>query len=503
MRNGVLAFLAIALLPSVLAAQQFQAQSWGATSFGMDARLAAGDLDGDGDPDLVVAGAAQGLFWFENQAGHATTLQRTIEAPLYGFEDVAVADIDLDGRKDVVATPYQVGGIRWYRNLGFGAFSTPRILAAATDTGQEIATADMDGDGDADVISASRASGSITWHEHRADLLGPGQVFLPRNIAIGAGVVTTLQVCDLDGDGDLDVVYAAAGSGFHWIEREDRFSFGVPQLLFSATFSWLLPHLIATPDLNGDGAIDLLYTLQPSTLAWRRNLGAGDFSPESVIGTAAWAPRSAFAVDVDMDGDLDPVAHGNLGMHWYENLGSGVFGAENFVSGAHGQVIPADVDADGDADMMFAAGFYRNVAINNPPPAPCPGNACLGMTGDVSPGGLASMVLFSPAPAAPCYVFASGDTDLYPLLTIGSTTYYGHLDIMAGLTPLSDPSGTFGPTLTQPLTDSNGGWSLTILIPDNPALSGGRFYAEAFVEDPSLLPNGLFHQSNLLTVTIQ
>lgn len=101
------------------------------------------------------------------------------------------------------------------------------------------------------------------------------------------------------------------------------------------------------------------------------------------------------------------------------------------------------------------------------------------------------------------------DTALYSdpagflVATIGSTTYYAHLLLGAGAIPLADPFGTFGPSLTNPYTDANGNWSMTLAIPNNPALVGATFYGEAFVHDPGLLPGGLFHQSNVLTVTVQ
>jgi hypothetical protein len=267
---------------------------------------------------------------------------------------------------------------------------------------------------------------------------------------------------------------------------------------------------VDTPDLDGDGNPDVLYSIPPSTLAWRQNLGAAGFAPEAVISQAAWIVKSVLAIDMDMDGDLDPVI-GSSGLRWFENQGAGMFGSYQDEQGHGGRLVPADVDADGDMDLVFgipsgltgSIGVNRNLLIDNPPLPPCPGTACLDMTGDVSPGGLAAMILQSPAPSSRCYVFASAATDLYPLLTIGATTYYGHLDLGPGLVPLADPSATFGPTLTFPQTDANGGWSVTVDVPDNPALSGGRFYAEAFVEDPALLPTGIFHQSNLLTVTIR
>mgnify|MGYP006979389718 CR=1 FL=1 len=69
--------------------------------------------------------------------------------------------------------------------------------------------------------------------------------------------------------------------------------------------------------------------------------------------------------------------------------------------------------------------------------------------------------------------------------------------------PLADPYNTFGTSLTNAMTDSNGDWSIPLQVPNDPALVGLTFYGEAFVQDFGLLPNGLFHQSNVLTVTIQ
>ena len=68
---------------------------------------------------------------------------------------------------------------------------------------------------------------------------------------------------------------------------------------------------------------------------------------------------------------------------------------------------------------------------------------------------------------------------------------------------MADPYNTFGTSLTNAMTDANGNWSISFSIPNDPTLQGLTFYSEAFVEDPGLLPNGLFHQSNVLTVTIQ
>ena len=116
-------------------------------------------------------------------------------------------------------------------------------------------------------------------------------------------------------------------------------------------------------------------------------------------------------------------------------------------------------------------------------------------------------MLQSPAANEQCYVLA--DTDLYPnpagftVGTVGTTTYFAHLLLGPNVISLSDPTNTFGTSLTYPYTDANGNWFLTLQVPNDPALQGLTFYGEAFVRDFNLLPSGLFHQSNVLTVTIQ
>jgi len=91
------------------------------------------------------------------------------------------------------------------------------------------------------------------------------------------------------------------------------------------------------------------------------------------------------------------------------------------------------------------------------------------------------------------------------LLTVGGVDYFVHLALGVNTIPLADPSGTFGASLTNPATDANGHWSWTIPIPNDPILQGLTYYGEAFVFGSGLPlpPNGIFWQSNLLTVSIQ
>ena len=152
----------------------------------------------------------------------------------------------------------------------------------------------------------------------------------------------------------------------------------------------------------------------------------------------------------------------------------------------------------GSRENMF---FPPNLVIDYTAP---PVGATLGIGANATTGSPLTISLQSPAAAAPCYVFASTQTANYPIGTVGSTTYFSHLQLNhPSLLSLADPTNTFGPSLTNPVTDGNGDWSLTLVVPNNPSLVGLTYYSEGYVQDPSLLPNGLFWQTNLLTVTIQ
>lgn len=70
--------------------------------------------------------------------------------------------------------------------------------------------------------------------------------------------------------------------------------------------------------------------------------------------------------------------------------------------------------------------------------------------------------------------------------------------------PLADPTNTFGPSLSAPITDANGTWYFASTVPNDPSLVGLTFYAEGYVLDvfPPSPPNGLFWQTNLASMTI-
>jgi len=116
-------------------------------------------------------------------------------------------------------------------------------------------------------------------------------------------------------------------------------------------------------DVDGDTDLDVLSaSFWDSKIAWYENVdGLGTFGSEQVITTMASDARAVFAADLDGDGDVDVLSASSFDntIAWYENTdGLGTFGPrqtiENQASEARA-VIAADLDGDSDMDVLSAS----------------------------------------------------------------------------------------------------------------------------------------------------
>ena len=335
--------------------------------------VSTGDVDGDGDQDVLAASlAGDRVSWFENLGRGRFGEERVISTNVNAPEILLVADLDKDGDNDAVSVSYLDDKIAWYENLdGLGSFGPQRIITGDTDGPEFAEIADINGDGNLDVVSASRNDGKLAWYA------GDGQGNFGFQVVLGepqeSSAPTYLATADLDGDGDLDVItngYDRENGKVSWFENVDGDgTFGNENIV---TLDVFLPTALAPADFDGDGDIDVAVTSgDDDRVLWFENLnGDGDFDDGRLIDDALDGGFDIQPVDFDLDGDMDLVSVALLGdeVVWYENV-DGQFGLQQKI--ATGALAPtsvavADLDGDGDPDVLSSdnlgdqIAWYRN-----------------------------------------------------------------------------------------------------------------------------------------------
>ena len=269
--------------------------------------VAAGDVDGDGDMDLVFATDYLDRLYLNDGQGNFTDVTN-LQMPQSGgrTESLTFGDIDGDGDLDLVMATIQTCYFGCWANNnvvcindGFGSFTPQTQLGNSS--AKQIALADVDGDGDLDAllanISWSGGNGQDElWLNNGAGVFSNATAtHMPAHLADSYGIV----MGDIDGDGDVDavsdVIYINAGSGV--------FTLGAPGPSGRA----------ALGDVDGDGDLDLVSS-DPWPATGRNRLwlndGSGQFTDVSLARmpiSHTSSPWDCALGDVDGDGDLDAV----------------------------------------------------------------------------------------------------------------------------------------------------------------------------------------------------
>jgi len=313
------------------------------------------DIDDDGDMDIIgVSFHGETITWYENNGSGGGWNAHLIGNGFEGAISVHSADVDGDGDMDVLGAAVQDDDISWWENKNGAGTDWAEHIVSSNYNGWSVYSADIDGDGDTDILGASGDADDITWWENKN---GIGTSWTKRAVDDDFNGAICVYSVDMDDDGDMDVLGAGSwadditwwennGSGGGWVEHLVDGNFDAARYVFSS-------------DLDGDGDMDVLgAALFGNEITWWENdNGSGTSWVEHIIDDSFNGAICVYSADVDGDGDMDIIgAAGNEDVvAWWENDGIGGGWAEHIVDSNINHpysVYAADVDGDGKLDIL-------------------------------------------------------------------------------------------------------------------------------------------------------
>lgn len=321
-----------------------------------DARtIALGDINGDGKLDLLV-GSAQtntgstvtpgGVFLHSGNGDGTFQMPRALDlAPLQSAYDLRVADVDKDGKLDVVVSG-DIGTIVLYGRGGGNFFEDIKLPAAAT----ALTHGDVNGDGKADVVAVSASTNKL----YVMLGLGDGTLAAPRTYDTDRGP-SAVALADVNGDGKADLLvtnYDAATVSLLPGNGDGSYS---PQRIFGVGTG---ANALVVTDLNGDAKLDIATAnYEANSVSVLLNSGAGGFNAAKNYSTGA-GPTALAVGDFNGDGRPDLVTANadanSLSYLQASSLSAGVFNtAKSLPAGKTPSAILArDINGDGKLDIV-------------------------------------------------------------------------------------------------------------------------------------------------------
>jgi hypothetical protein len=314
------------------------------------------DLNADGVLDLVVTGSGQGSSGMEvsllmGQPGGTFALGLSLDTGFTQAYESAIGDVDGDGDLDIAVTVFKTGGIfgvQVFRSTGSFTFAAPEFLPTA---GAWSASAgDLDEDGRDEFVVTSASTGRV----YVVGCDGNGPIAFQQEIDLGGQYAArTGALGDIDHDGDLDFVVVRANA------LQTLLNDGTGTLALAMT----LPisndgYAMSLADVTGDGVKDVVvvhFGLSLQGVSVLEGHSDGTFTQLGFFSGRSSA--DVIVADFDQDGDADIVTAGDTPMLYESQLTllraadldcDGVVGASDLavLLGAWGQ--PGDADLDGD-----------------------------------------------------------------------------------------------------------------------------------------------------------
>lgn len=350
--------------------------------------ITSGDLDLDGRADLVAANFSSTLSTisiFRNNSNNGNISFETNFNLSTGIapSNVVLADIDGDGKLDICVTHNQSNFVRVWRNQSTGGLfngsSFPEFLdIPKTDGGYGLAVADIDRDGKQDLIVTNQVSQTISVIRNTS-IIGNISFEAKVDFAADFNNLYDIAVADIDGDGRLDIAVSAY-IGNNILVYRNVSTVGTISLNAKVLINANRPIGIKLDDVDDDSKPDLIVTNydSPNTVSiYKNQAGTGAISSGSfqlqVPFTVASLPQYTSVADINGDGkkDLAVSALGGDALTILRNIGTtNLINSNTFTFSANfptnnepGELVVTDFDNDGRPDI--AVTNYDNGGSNS------------------------------------------------------------------------------------------------------------------------------------------
>lgn len=318
------------------------------------------DLTGDTQKEIVIMSGSlpnsdDVVFWFDGI--DSSEFRNYISVGIDKISSMTIEDIDNDGIQDVMSSSLYGNNITWYKGSSeSGEFENINVVTDDIKGPKGFELVDINNDDNIDIITISQLEGKVFKIINK----GAENGFYEPEVLLNYDNVSLIESCDLDFDGDLDIVLGG-GNKIVSLTNNGLGDFEVKTVESSLTYVQISS--IGYGDVDSDDDLDI-FAIWGSHPIWIENIDNQSAFSEpyefaEVVSTLV-PYREIQGADIDQDGKVDIVISYYDGIYWYKNLGDDFFSEpiplvldEIVINKLH----ICDLDSDNDLDLIIG-GIY-------------------------------------------------------------------------------------------------------------------------------------------------